>query len=143
MKPKHGGTSAGDSPEQLLLEPCSGERTLAKACPVLVTVSTSVHMWGAWDLGGPFGSSSGEQGVQGPERLPVGGTWATRVEGASRRRHTCASVIVGLYDFGAHTSTALFLSGRVGVAALLTCVCWRAPRRAQSGFLEAVGEALG
>lgn len=55
----------------------------------------------------------------------------------------CASVIVGLYDFGAHTSTALFLSRGAGVAVCLTRVCWQVPRRPQSGFLKALGQAWG
>lgn len=55
----------------------------------------------------------------------------------------CASVIVGLYGFGAHMSTALFLSRRAGVAVCLTHVCRQVPRRPQSGFLEALGQAWG
>lgn len=44
VKPKHVGGSAGDCPEQLLMEPCSGEHTAAEAGPVLV--SGRVHIWG-------------------------------------------------------------------------------------------------
>lgn len=48
VKPKHGGSPAGDSPEQLLLEPCSGACSGActgvKVWPVLFTVSRSVHI---------------------------------------------------------------------------------------------------
>lgn len=91
VKPKHVGGSAGDCPEQLLMEPCSGEHTAAEARPVLV--SGRVHVWVSFGPGGPFclqepveGLPVGSRaGCPGPETwAPPGGRRATGVEGASR-----------------------------------------------------------
>lgn len=82
MKPKHVGSPAGDSPEQLLLEPCSGACTGVKMQPALLTGPRSVHIWVSSALVGPLAwKGLGSGGGQGPCQGP-GGRWATRVEGA-------------------------------------------------------------
>lgn len=73
MKPKHVGSPPGDSPEQLLLEPCSGVCPGAKVQP-LSTGSRNVPIWVSFGLGVPFGL----EGFVGGFQLGAGcrpGTW--------------------------------------------------------------------
>uniref|UniRef100_A0A452UKA6 Caspase recruitment domain family member 10 n=1 Tax=Ursus maritimus TaxID=29073 RepID=A0A452UKA6_URSMA len=87
VKPKHGGSPAGDSSEQLLLEPCSGGHPGAEAYPLAAHGVREWHVWGAWGLGGPFDSSSGEQGVQGPERTPGLGRRLRAIQESVGKKH--------------------------------------------------------
>lgn len=75
VKPKHGGSPAGDPQEQLLLEPCSGECTGVctgvKVQPGLPMEFRSVHLWVSFGLEAPVVRVPVGRGLR--DRAPPGG----------------------------------------------------------------------